>query len=244
MTALSHSRIAPHSGYLLHLRRKADGATRAWLFLLTADFEPLAELGRVLARLAQAAQELAARESCALEERSVSRIEEVFADDNPAWPLGRVADLREYTYADGTPDADRFEWHLEQLLSGRGVARMVPVTGAVARAGESLFGREQAAHRLAADRSRRSRHAVGAAAKRQDQSAAVAGRRSAAGPSCHLLGPGTDGRSALAGGRTVLSALPGPCLSPAAETEGVERSCPAKRAGRVRSRVGLANRVV
>jgi hypothetical protein len=134
-------------GYLLRLVQQADQSPRAWLLLRTADFEPLAAMPQALAALAAAAKSVAADHLCCLDERSVGGVDDSFLEE-PDRELGHIASLRDYTYADGSADSDRLLWHLALLLGGRKITALLAASGAVARIGGSLIGREAAREQL------------------------------------------------------------------------------------------------
>ncbi len=134
-------------GYLLRLVREADQSPRAWLLLRTSDFEPSAAMPQALAALAAAAKSIAADAHCWLDECSVGGVDDSFLE-GPERELGHVASLRDYTYADGSADPDRLRWHFGLLLGARKITPLLAVSGAVARIGESLIGRETAREQL------------------------------------------------------------------------------------------------
>jgi len=130
------------------LTDKSSDEIRTWLLLTTDDFNPLSAMADALGDLGRAACDVAASHDAFASEASVGNLDTVFPRDRADRGRGRADHLYNYTFADGTADADRFRWHLEMLLAEQVVGDVVPVTGAVARRGESLIGREDARKEL------------------------------------------------------------------------------------------------
>lgn len=136
------------SGFLLRMR---DGEeVLCWIYMLTADFEPVGYLADAMRALREAGRAVAAEHGLTLETDAPNRFRAGVRAGSPEEHRGLVGHMEEYTFTDGSADVARLRWHLELLVRGRTVRQSVPQGATIARVGESLVGREAAREALLA----------------------------------------------------------------------------------------------
>ncbi len=134
-------------GYLLEILG-GDDSLHVRMVLTTAGFEPAGKMAEALADVSDAVKALAEETGRRMEERSAGGPWDMApALEEGAIPT-HVAGLRDYTFVDGSADIERVRRHCKRLLDGKGVYRVIPAVGNVARIDESFVGRMEAREEL------------------------------------------------------------------------------------------------
>lgn len=130
------------SGFLLRVHQGDEIV--CWIYMLTANFEPVGYLADAMRGLREAGRAVAAEHGLTLDTDAPNRFRAGVRAGSPEENRGIVGHMEEYTFTDGSADVARLRWHLELLLRGRQVRRAVPQGATIARVGETLVGREEA----------------------------------------------------------------------------------------------------